>query len=361
MGEGPPGGTAPLSSHPSGPAQARGGGCACGRAGPAPRGVRGAGCGRSGPRRVWKSGWAEKKNGSRRSRERRSGRGLADLDDAGGLQWDQSPVAAAARAPRTTSRERVMQIGPVSAALAAARTGRGPPHRQRAAEAERGGRRRHAVRAASRHVSGLAHRCRAAPGCFSVWSRGAIASNHRGGSRSPASNARTASADRTVMSTRMFFLWNNSKDKNFPCRAVSEQIDRFSGLFLPRPSRTTEHRSLKQTRRASVALARPRAVAQDAGVHPAGARHVARPRSPPEITITIMPTAMPGGGGALEARRRPGDHRRPPRSKHRPDAGMFRQAAINHARVGRRRSGPAPWRSSPTPRPGCTITARWRA
>ena len=37
--------------------------------------------------------------------------------------------------------------------------------------------------------------------------------------------------------------------------------------------------------------------------------------------------------------------------------GMFRQAAIDHARVGAQKIGPAPWRSSPTPRPACTITA----
>ena len=40
--------------------------------------------------------------------------------------------------------------------------------------------------------------------------------------------------------------------------------------------------------------------------------------------------------------------------------GMFRQAAINHAVSGPRRSGPGPSPSSPTPRPACTTMASLR-
>ena len=41
--------------------------------------------------------------------------------------------------------------------------------------------------------------------------------------------------------------------------------------------------------------------------------------------------------------------------------GMFRQAAINHARVGAQKSGPEPSRSSRTPRPARIITGRSKA
>lgn len=41
--------------------------------------------------------------------------------------------------------------------------------------------------------------------------------------------------------------------------------------------------------------------------------------------------------------------------------GMFRQAAINHARVGAQKIWAAPSPSSPTPRPACTIMVRWKA
>ena len=41
--------------------------------------------------------------------------------------------------------------------------------------------------------------------------------------------------------------------------------------------------------------------------------------------------------------------------------GMFRQAAINHARVGAQKIWAGTVTIEPTPRPACTTTARWRA
>lgn len=41
--------------------------------------------------------------------------------------------------------------------------------------------------------------------------------------------------------------------------------------------------------------------------------------------------------------------------------GMFRQAAINHARVGAQKIWAGTVAIAPTPRPECTITAPWKA